>query len=103
MLLCLPSPGRADDSGPIDGCSPGSAQASFWKRLGESYRNHLFPGEAVPAAESDTPFSEEAAGHRADLPPAPVSNPPWPYAVYNEGGTQLIGYENMYYNALMDA
>ena len=39
----------------------------------------------------------ESAGYRQELPPPPVSNPPWPYAVWNEGGTELIGDENMYY------
>ena len=92
------------DSGPVDGCAQGSESASFWKRLRDSYQKHLFPGDAPAAApDPSAPFDAEAAGYRKDLPPPPVSNPPWPYAVWNEGGTQLIGYENLYSSALMDA
>ncbi len=92
------------DSGAVDGCAQGADSSSFWKRLSDSYQKHLFPAPAAvapPAAAA--PFDEEAAGYRKDLPAPPVSNPPWPYAVYNEGGTELIGYENMYSSALMDA
>jgi hypothetical protein len=94
----------AGDSGPADGCTKGSESSSFWKRLGDSYRSHLFPDD-VPAATPDpnAAFDEQAAGHRQDLPAPPVSSPPWPYSVYNEGGTEIIGYENRYSNALMDA
>lgn len=87
------------DSGAADGCRKGSEDSSFWSRLGDSYKAHLFPGEAQDPAPSDA----DPAGYRKDLPPPPVTNPPWPYSVYNEGGTELIGYENMYYSALMDA
>ena len=92
------------DSGPIDGCPKGSEDAGFWKRLSESYRRHLFPDDQ-PAAPADpnAPVDEEAQGYRKDVPAPPVSNPPWPYSVWNEGGTTLIGYENMYSSALMDA
>ncbi|MGA2399189.1 MAG: outer membrane beta-barrel protein [Steroidobacteraceae bacterium] len=70
----------------------------------QSYEKHLFPGEQpAPAVDPNAPFDEQAAGYRQDLPPPPVSNPPWPYSVWNEGGTEVIGYENMYYSALMDA
>jgi hypothetical protein len=89
------------DSGPAEGCAQGSQQMSFWKRLGDSYKSHLFPeGQMVTP-----PDAEGAAtpGVRPGLPDPPVSNPPWPYSVYNEGGTEVIGYENMYYSALMDA
>jgi hypothetical protein len=99
------APSAPQSSGPVDGCAKGSDSASFWKRLSQSYEKHLFPGDApaAPAVDPNAPFDEQAAGYRKDLPPPPVSNPPWPYAVWNEGGTQLIGYENMYYSALMDA
>jgi hypothetical protein len=92
------------DSGPIDGCRKGSDSAGFWKRLSQSYQRHLFPA-AAPSTTIDpnAPFDAESAGYRQDLPPPPISNPPWPYAVWNEGGTELIGYENMYSSALMDA
>jgi len=92
------------DSGPIDGCAKGSESESFWKRLSESYKQHLFSSEAAaPTTDPSEPFDEEANGRRQDLAPPPVTNPPWPYSVYNEGGTAIVGYENMYYNALMDA
>ena len=104
-LLAVASAPALADSGPADGCVKGSADQSFWKRLSDSYQKHLFPGDpaATPPADPNAPFDEEAAGHRADLPPPPVTNPPWPYSVYNEGGTEVIGYENLYSNALMDA
>ncbi len=104
VSLTLAAPLAMADSGPIDGCAKGSADLGFWTRLAQSYQRHLFTGD-VPAATPDpnAPFDAEAAGHRADLPAPPVSNPPWPYAVWNEGGTNLIGYENRYGNALTDA
>jgi hypothetical protein len=102
-LLAASSPALAD-SGPADGCSKGSESDSFWKRLSDSYQRHLFPGDQTATApDPNAPFDEEAAGYRQGLPPPPVSNPPWPYAVYNEGGTEIVGYENMYSSALMDA
>ncbi len=92
------------DSGPIDGCAKGSENEGFWKRLSESYQKHLFPPDQPDTApDPNAPFDAEAAGRREDLAPPPVSNPPWPYSVYNEGGTIIIGYENMYSSALMDA
>jgi hypothetical protein len=104
--LNLVSPiASAIDSGPADGCAKGSEATSFWKRLGQSYRSHLFPEQtAAPSADAAPPAADAATpGVRQGLPDPPVSNPPWPYSVYNEGGTVIIGYENMYYNALMDA
>jgi hypothetical protein len=101
--LILGSSAALADSGPADGCAKGSENTSFWKRLGDSYKAHLFPDDApAPAADPST-ADQDPIGYRKDLPPPPVTSPPWPYSVYNEGGTELIGYENMYYNALMDA
>jgi hypothetical protein len=89
----------------VEGCPDGSNGTGFWKRLADSYKKHLFPEvqTAFPAVDANAPFDEQAAGYRKNLSPPPVSNPPWPYSVWNEGGTELIGYENMYSNALMDA
>jgi hypothetical protein len=98
MLACASA---LADGGPIEGCSKGSDTTSFWKRLGESYKNHLFPEDPPPADASASPV--EPVGYRRNLPPPPESDPPWPYSVWTEGGTEVIGYENMYYNALMDA
>jgi hypothetical protein len=100
------------DSGPAAGCKSGSQDEGFWQRLSDSYRGHLFPDPTAPvssapdAATSSAPTGlakEEAQGYRVDLPAPPVSNPPWPYAVYPEGGTAVLGYENAYHGPLMDA
>ena len=102
-LLCASTAALAD-SGAVDGCKQGSESLGFWQRLSDSYQKHLFPvDQPTPAPDPNAPFDPEAAGYRKDLPPPPVSSPPWPYSVYNEGGTELIGYENMYSSALMDA
>ena len=84
--------GARADSGAVEGCAKGSETQGFWKRLSESYQKHLFPGDAAAAAADSSapdaaPFDEEMAGYRKDLAPPPVANPPWPYSVYNEGGT----------------
>jgi hypothetical protein len=103
-VLLSASAAAMADSGPVDGCAKGAESTSFWKRLSDSYQKHLFPGDqSAPALDPNAPFDEVAAGYRKDVAPPPVSNPPWPYAVWNEGATQLIGYENMYSSALMDA
>ncbi len=96
------------DSGPIDGCKTGSQDEGFWQRLNDSYKSHLFPEPAATdsTASSSAPAGlakEETQGYRNDLPAPPVSNPPWPYSVYPEGGTEVIGYENAYHGPLMDA
>ncbi len=91
------------DSGPVDGCRNGSQDSSFWQRLADSYKAHLFPDETPAPASDPAAASQDPVGYRKDLPPSPVSNPPWPYSTYNVGGTPAIGYENMYYSALMDA
>src|SRR5271156_628789 len=98
------------DSGPVEGCVKDSENAGFWTRLSQSYEKHLFSGnetaasDPVPSAPNpNAPFDAEAAGYRQDLPPPPVSNPPWPYTTWNVGGTSTVGYENKYSSALMDA
>jgi putative OmpL-like beta-barrel porin-2 len=105
-ILVLASASALADSGPVEGCAKGSDTSSFWKRLGASYKNHLFP-EDTPAPDANAADASAAAaeptGYRKDLAPPPESFPPWPYSVWTEGGTEMIGYENMYYDALMDA
>ena len=100
------------DSGPVGGCAKDSENSSLWKRLSQSYQKHLIPGDQTstsdpaapaPAPDPNASFDAEIADYRQDVPPPPVSNPPWPYSVWNEGATNLIGYENMYSSALMDA
>jgi hypothetical protein len=100
------TPAEAESSGPVEGCPKGSDGADFWTRLSQSYRKQLFPDgvpAVPPAAAPGAAFDEQASGYRKELPPPPVTNPPWPYSVYNEGGTEVIGYENSYASALMDA
>jgi hypothetical protein len=103
LLVCMPV---LADSGPADGCAYGSDASGIWNRLADSYRAHLFPSDApsadsAPAGADET--TDEQLGHRKNLAVPPESNPPWPYSVWTEGGTQVIGYENKYSNALMDA
>jgi hypothetical protein len=101
--LALMSQGALAQSGPALGCAQGSETEGFWKRLGASYKSHLFPDELPAPADSAVASDAGTPGVRKGLPDPPESNPPWPYTVYNEGGTNIIGYENMTYSALMDA
>jgi len=92
----------ADDSGPADGCAKGSEQESFWQRLADSYKAHLFP-PAPPAPDPNAPPAAPS-GYDPDRGPAPPESiPPWPYSTWPMGGTETIGYENMTYGPLMDA
>jgi hypothetical protein len=84
------SPGT---SGAAAGCAPGSAEQSLWSRLRTSYQSHL-TAEIDPTAPPTT---------FVDGPEVPEANPPWPYAAWNVGGTPVIGIENLYQSALMDA
>ncbi len=86
--------GAANPDGPAQGCKPGSENEGLYARLKDSYQEHL----AWNGGDPNAPPAMIVGG--AEIP---ESNPPWPYAVWNKGGTQLIGYENMYSNALMDA
>jgi hypothetical protein len=106
-LLAVLSPlAQADDKssssadGPADGCNPGSENESFWQRLADSYKAHLFPSDTPAPTDSSAPPS----GYDPDrVPPPPESIPPWPYSTWPMGGTPAIGYENIYYGPLMDA
>jgi hypothetical protein len=90
---------HADDSGPAEGCAADSASEGFWQRLADSYKAHLFPPPTPPADPNAPP-----SGYDPDRGPAPpVGNPPWPYSTWPMGGSESIGYENMYYGPLMDA
>jgi hypothetical protein len=109
-VLTSASSAALADSGPADGCVKDSENAGFWTRLSQSYQKHLFQSDqsatsdpAAPAPNLNAPFDAEAAGYRQDLPPPPVSSPPWPYSTWNVGGTSAVGYENKYSSALMDA
>jgi Putative beta-barrel porin-2, OmpL-like. bbp2 len=96
----------SSSSAPADGCNPGSENESFWQRLSDSYKAHLFPGDAPAPAPTDTAAAAPAAplGYDPDrVPASPESVPPWPYSTWPMGGTESIGYENIYYGPLMDA
>jgi len=84
---------RTED-GPALGCAQGSESAGFLERLKDSYKSHLAWNGGDPNA---TP-AVVAGGAEV-----PMNNPPWPYSTWNVGGSEAIGVENMYYNALMDA
>jgi Putative beta-barrel porin-2, OmpL-like. bbp2 len=89
-------------TGPAEGCKPGSENEGFWQRLSDSYKAHLFPSDAPAPAPTATPAAP--LGYDPDrVPPPPQSVPPWPYSTWPMGGTEAIGYENIYYGPLMDA
>ena len=92
-----PAPTAADV--PAEGCAPGSESQGFFKRLSDSYKAHLFPADAPPPDPDAPPSGYDPSR----VSPPPESMPPWPYSTWPEGGTQAIGYENMYYGPLMDA
>ena len=81
----------AADSGPADGCE-GKSNLSFGDRFLSVYSDHL---KVEPTMDPPDPKTYNG------VPPA-VNNPPYPYSTWNMGGTPAIGYENMYYGALMD-
>ena len=76
------------------GCAPGSADRGFAERLGDAYSTHFAWNGGDPSA---------LAPRVVDGAEVPVSNPPWPYATWNIGGTNAIGVDNLYSSAVMDA
>jgi len=62
---------------------------SFWKRFGQAYLDDWHP---APAAVSAPPAPGAEPAYRGY--PPPVSNPPYPFAVWPIGGTPWIGYNN---------
>ena len=91
--LTSPSTAR-DPNGPAAGCAKGSGSEGFLRRLKDAYKSHL----AWDGGDANAAPAMIAGGAEV-----PESNPPWPYATWNAGGSPAIGVENMYYNALMDA
>jgi len=83
-----------DPDGPVEGCSAGSVDEGLFARFRDSYKTHLAWDGGDPNA---APVVVVGGGE------VPESNPPFPYATWNVGGSQAIGVENMYYNVLMDA
>src|SRR5260370_40881774 len=88
------APSANDSDAPAQGCNKGSENEGFFQRLKDSYRSRLAWNGSDPAA----PSPRIVGGAEV-----PQSNPPWPYATWNIGGSETIGVDNMYYNALMDA
>jgi hypothetical protein len=84
----------ADANGAAQGCTKGSENEGFFQRFKESYVSHLEWDGPDPAAPPATVVGGT---------PVPESNPPWPYSTWNIGGSEAIGVDNRYYNALMDA
>jgi hypothetical protein len=102
-LLALGAPPIfAADSGPADGCAKGSEQESFWQRLTDSYKAHLFPGDS-PAPDPNAPPAAPSGYDPDRVPAPPESSTTWPYTTWPIGGTEAIGYENIVYGPLMDA
>jgi len=87
------APGSNPDA-PAAGCSKGSENEGFFVRLKDSYRAHL----AWDGGDSNAPPTVIVGGGEI-----PESNPPFPYSTWNVGGSETLGVDNMYYNALMDA
>jgi hypothetical protein len=81
-------------AGPIDGCAKDSDKQGFGSRFVDTYKDYL-KWDGDPA---DTPQS-----WRQGLQPPMVSSPPMPFGNVPLGGSENIGYENMYYGAFMDA
>lgn len=94
LLLAGPAAAQPGGAGAAAGCAAGAAASSLGERFASAYRAHLAWNGADPA---------EPAPVVVDGAPVPVSNPPWPYATWNLGGTNAIGVENLYASALMDA
>ena len=89
-----PASMATNPNGAVQGCAKGSEDEGFFQRLKESYVSHL---------EWNGPDPSAAPATVVDGTPVPESNPPWPYSTWNVGGSEAIGVDNMYYNALMDA
>src|SRR5271168_580741 len=101
-----PAPAAPTSSAAVDatgdGCNPGSENEGFFQRLADSYKAHLFPTDAPAPAPTDAPAV--LSGYDPSRVSEPSESvPPWPYSTWPEGGTAVIGYENMYYGPLMDA
>ncbi len=96
VVFAQAAPATASAAGPgapQQGCGD-SANKGFGDRLSASYQRALsWNGDAPDAAPN----------WREGLQPPPVSGPPFPFTNWPMGGTQNIGYENLYSGPLMDA
>ncbi|MGA2707575.1 MAG: outer membrane beta-barrel protein [Steroidobacteraceae bacterium] len=89
-----PGAAETDPDAPAEGCAKDSENEGFFSRLEDSYKSHL----AWDGSDANAPPTIVVGGGEV-----PESNPPFPYATWNVGGSETLGVENMYYNALMDA
>jgi len=64
--------------------SAAPADSNFLDRLFSAYKNEW--GVAAPPSDPNAPPSR-----RADFPPAPLTQPPYPFTEYSFGGTNQIG------------
>ncbi len=64
--------------------SAATTDSNFLDRLFSAYKNEW--GVAEPPSDPNAPL-----GRRADLPPAPLTQPPYPFTEYSFGGTNPIG------------
>jgi hypothetical protein len=76
---------------PVADCGD-KAKQGFSERFVSTYKEHLAWNGADPNAP--------AAKYRGA--PVVIESPPYPFTNWPLGGTENIGYENMYYGALMD-
>jgi hypothetical protein len=83
-----------DPKRPAAGCKAGSQDEGLFERLKDSYQSHF----AWDGGDPNAPPTMVVGGAEV-----PESNPPYPYSTWNVGGSTVIGVENMYYGALMDA
>ena len=86
-------PALADNYGPAEDCKPSLINESFWPRLVDTYKDHLFnywdTVANTPPPPADAPPTYRGA-------PPPVSSPPFPYSTWPIGGTSAIGYSGPY-------
>ena len=66
------------------------APAGFWKRFARAYKDDWHPAPVF--ATSAAPVQGAESAYRGY--PPPVSNPPFPFAVWPIGGTVWMGYNN---------
>jgi hypothetical protein len=82
-----------DTGGAVAGCATGSANQTLSDRFVSTYKDYLNWNGDPPGDGSQ----------RKGYPDMPESAPPMPFTNWPQGGTEIVGYENMYNGALMDA
>lgn len=103
LAICAANPAFAQTAVPATpaatggaaaGCAAGSTRKSLADRFVGAYKDYL----AWDGDPADTP-----PNWREGYAPPPVSSAPMPFSNWPIGGTENIGYENMYYGPLMEA